>query len=874
MSDSATPYAWDFKALASNVPESLRQRPQWVAWQYVERDGEPTKVPISATKGGMASATDLTTWSTFDQAVAAVRMCDDLAGVGFVFSADDPFCGVDLDDCRDPETGTIAPWAQAIIDDLASYSEVSPSGTGVKVFIEGHKRGNRCRTPHEGGQIEIYDQARFFVVTGQHVSTTPMVVESRQEQLDALYQRLFGGEVLSIATPGPDAPPADSYPNPHAPATDDAVVRILEHSKKGERFKLLWQGEWSKAGYHSQSEADLSLVGALAFVCGRDPRRIDRLFRQSKLDRTKWDRADYRERTIAKALEGKPSFYDPNAGDEDFGCWGGVVHCPDGGSVMNAVVTPNDPGDASDCAIEILPPVAVGRIRPSVCIDTDEYRVVNQSIDALAVDGDLYQRGGMLVRVLRDRHPSDPIRRPDGAATIQRLPLPNLRERMTKHIAFQRIGPKNKLSPAHPPSWLVSAVDARGHWERIRHLAAISDTPVLRPDGTIWQEPGYDPVTGVLYDPGPLAIEAIPEDVDLGHALAAWELLGEVVCDFPFESSEHKSAWFAALLTPLARFTYAGPSPLFLFDANVRGAGKGLLVQVIARIALGREMPVSSYSHDTEEMRKKITSIAIAGDRAILLDNLEGPLGNDALDRALTTTRWKDRILGRSEQVDLPLSAVWFATGNNVQVAADTIRRIIHVRLDCLRERPEERADFKHRDLLEWVSENRGALVRAALIIVAAYIRRGEPDERLTPFGSFEGWSKIVRNAIVWLAYPDPCLTKTKLAETSDTTTDTVAQLIEAWGQYDPENRGLVMGTVLKGLYPAKRDEAPNDEVSIAFRDALENLTGCPQGKTPGTKQVGNRLKSVRRRVIGGRMLDYDPERGSGGRVWRIWKVK
>lgn len=114
-----------------------------------------------------------------------------------------------------------------------------------------------------------------------------------------------------------------------------------------------------------------------------------------------------------------------------------------------------------------------------------------------------------------------------------------------------------------------------------------------------------------------------------------------------------------------------GGSPLFLIDANVRGAGKGLLARAIGRIVLGREMPVSSYAHDPEELRKKITSIAIAGDRLILFDNLEGVFGNDALDRALTSTSWKDRILGKSEQVELPLIPAWYATGNNVQVAAD-----------------------------------------------------------------------------------------------------------------------------------------------------------------------------------------------------------
>src|SRR5262249_55058908 len=152
----------------------------------------------------------------------------------------------------------------------------------------------------------------------------------------------------------------------------------------------------------------------------------------------------------------------------------------------------------------------------------------------------------------------------------------------------------------HPPVWLVSAVDARSDWPGIRHLLGVSDAPVLRADGSIWQTAGYDPVTGVLYEPATTFPE-IPDGINIGDADAAVTELLDVVCDFRFESEEHKAAWIAGLLTPLARFAFDGPTPLFLIDANVRGAGKGLLAQTIGWIVLGREMPVSSYAHDSDE---------------------------------------------------------------------------------------------------------------------------------------------------------------------------------------------------------------------------------------------------------------------------------
>jgi hypothetical protein len=268
-------------------------------------------------------------------------------------------------------------------------------------------------------------------------------------------------------------------------------------------------------------------------------------------------------------------------------------------------------------------------------------------------------------------------------------------------------------------------------------------------------------------------------------------------------------------------------------------------------------------------MRKKITSIAIAGDRVIHLDNLEGAFGNDALDRALTTTRWKDRILGKSQEVDLPLIPVWYGTGNNVQVAADTARRIIHVRLDVLEERPEERTGFRHPQLLSWIGRERPRLVAAALTILRGYVNAGRPRQDIPAFGSFEGWSSLVREAIVWAGQPDPCATRDRLAEQADTSADALVQLIDAWRMYDDLHQGIVVSETVARLY--SKDFPPRDEAANAMRAALENLVGCPPGRTPGPRQVGSKLRHYRRRNVGGFYIDTDPnEPRRNGAVWRL----
>lgn len=295
-------------ALGQIVPDCLRQRDQWVCWRYIERDGKPTKVPFNARTGGMADSTDPSTWSSFDDATRACAADKRYEGVGFVFSADDPYCGVDLDDCIDPATGELKAWGQRFIDQLASYSEISPSGTGVKIITQGSKPGPRCKTQFEDGDVEIYDHDRFFTVTGRHLPGTPTAVCAGQQAVEDIYRRVFGTE--------PPAPPAA---DPSAPKTtytlsDDEVVEKASRSRRrGGKFASLWAGNWN-GHFGSQSEADSSLVFTLAFYT-KDAGQIDRLFRRSALFRAKWDEKHgtktYGQMTIDKALEKVTAQYRP-----------------------------------------------------------------------------------------------------------------------------------------------------------------------------------------------------------------------------------------------------------------------------------------------------------------------------------------------------------------------------------------------------------------------------------------------------------------------------------------------------------------------------------------------------------------------------------
>jgi putative DNA primase/helicase len=273
---------------------NIRELIQWVCWSYEERDGEPTKVPYGPLTREKADGTNPENWADYFEAVKACKE-HGYGGIGLVFTRDDDLCGVDLDGCLDPETGEIEGWARAIIDELDSYSEISPSGTGVHVLTRGTLLPGRNRK----GRFEAYDQGRYFTVTGKHLAGTPKVIENRQVELERVVERVFGS---SAAESENGHSKNGSAPMPNS-LTDEESVRKASSASNGERFSGLWAGDTS--GYGSHSEADLALCGMLAFWTRGDPTRINRFFRTSGLYREKWERASYRERTISEALEGR-----------------------------------------------------------------------------------------------------------------------------------------------------------------------------------------------------------------------------------------------------------------------------------------------------------------------------------------------------------------------------------------------------------------------------------------------------------------------------------------------------------------------------------------------------------------------------------------
>ena len=284
------------------VPSDLENIAQWVCWRYAVVNGKTTKIPVNVHTGGNAATNNPATWADFETALDYYdRNPAYVSGVGLVVAGTD-LVGVDFDHCIGDDL-TIAPWALGYVRSLASYTEVSPSGTGLRIFAHGVKPGRR----EKRGGVELYDHTstRFLTFTGHHLPGTPLELRNVTAELAPIYADVFG----------PDPAPAPRREAQPVDVDDLGLLALAVKAKNGGKFAALWQG--STVDYSSSSEADLALCCHLAWWTGGDEKRIDGMFRQSGLMRDKWNErhsgsgASYGAMTIDKALALTTNYYSP-----------------------------------------------------------------------------------------------------------------------------------------------------------------------------------------------------------------------------------------------------------------------------------------------------------------------------------------------------------------------------------------------------------------------------------------------------------------------------------------------------------------------------------------------------------------------------------
>jgi hypothetical protein len=498
--------------------------------------------------------------------------------------------------------------------------------------------------------------------------------------------------------------------------------------------------------------------------------------------------------------------------------------------------------------------------RPKILWHADEHRPTYEVVRALSSDRSIYQRGGSLVTVETNARAPDSVNE-TVAPRIEEMTLSKIRLRVTESCRIMsRKENEGKIVEfqIHPPPDLIKNVAALRSWDGIRPLEGVVRAPVLFADGRVLQTPGYDKRSGLLYLPGN-DYPPVPTSVSREQAIQSANLLLDVVKDFPFAKPMHRSAWLAGVLSMVGRFAFRGNCPLFLCDANVRASGKGLLIDVACVIALGCMPAKFANVTDDDEMRKLLLGIVKAAERVAVLDNIVGTFGTAALDAALTTPIFKGRHLCTHQNLEFPMTTVFWGSGNNVVTANDTSRRVSHIRLESRLENPEDRDDMTVKELVKHVEGRREELLAAAITLLVGYIQAGRPKHGLKPWGSFEGWSALIREALVWCDLTDPGLARLGREPGGDKDADALRGLIECWKELDPTEGGITVAEMVKRL--KDRPEA----YPIA-RGVLTDLFGSDE-KT--WNKVSYKLRSFAGRTAGGKFFEGSDSQG-GAKRWKL----
>ena len=274
----------------------LAPRRRWACYQKIldPNTDKCSKKPISAITGRGAKSNDPRTWCTLDKALHFLSVRKDLSGLTLALTSYDNLVGIDIDHCIN-EKGEISDVALEIIKSADSYTEISPSGHGIRILLRGElPKGSRKNTLNG---VEMYDSDRFLTITGNHLLSAPMVLNTRPLQVKEIHKRFLQKERHYITEVEVSIPKTKRS----LELEDDELVELASYAANGDTFEYLYEGDWSD--YPSQSEADAAFCCMLAWWSGWNAEQMDRIFRTSGLYREKWESVRYSDgRTYGQGL--------------------------------------------------------------------------------------------------------------------------------------------------------------------------------------------------------------------------------------------------------------------------------------------------------------------------------------------------------------------------------------------------------------------------------------------------------------------------------------------------------------------------------------------------------------------------------------------
>ncbi|MBK8285758.1 MAG: bifunctional DNA primase/polymerase [Ahniella sp.] len=430
---------------------------------------------------------------------------------------------------------------------------------------------------------------------------------------------------------------------------------------------------------------------------------------------------------------------------------------------------------ATDCPVE----------RNAICVNSRQLlEILRDSWRELIARNEpprLFNHGGRLARLVAD----------DLVPAISDLNHAAAYGELIRAADWVKVTETGKFSNATPPRAVADDMLVNVHHDLPR-LESVVTTPVFDANWELICAPGYHSGARLWLhlpgDPHEFAIPVRPTVADLEAARTL--LLDDLLVDFPFAADSDRAHAVAALLLTFVRRTFEGPTPIHLLEAPVPSSGKSLLADLITIVCIGEAANGTTLTKDENETRKKLTALLCRGRPIISIDNLDGGLSSAQLASAITTDRWDDRILGKTEMVTPPNRALWLASGNNPALSLEIARRCIRIRISPKEPQPWKRTLFKHPSIREWAYQNRVALVRAVLTIIRSWVCAGRPDGTQTR-ASFEPWSRTIGGIIEHLGLPGFLDDADEFYAAADSESGEWSALVAVWWEH---HQGVPVG--------------------------------------------------------------------------------
>lgn len=418
---------------------------------------------------------------------------------------------------------------------------------------------------------------------------------------------------------------------------------------------------------------------------------------------------------------------------------------------------------------------------PEIFADEQDLRVITKeawdALDAVnKTEPFMFRQGGALVRV-------ETIE--GGKPIFRELTLSVVRHEMARAAVWWGMrGPQNdkKRKIVVPPEVVCQDVLATPS-PPLPEVVRITECPVFGHDWSLRITSGYHaPARAFCAIPTDVKIPEVPDtptDEDLERARSL--ILDDLIGDFPFDTDADRTNALALFFQPFVRDAINGPTPIHVVESPTMGTGKGLLTDALLRPSCGRGVSVMAQCRDGDEWRKRITATLRGGHAAVQIDNVTSALDSGELAMAITIPYWSDRLLGSTQTVSYPVRCAWALTANNPVLSTELARRSIRIRLDSRTDRPWEREQFRHKELMGWVDEHRGELIWAGLTIIRSWINAGCKPYSSKSLGSFEAWSRIIGGILEHMGQDGFLGNLSEFYDIADTEGSTWRSFVEGW---------------------------------------------------------------------------------------------